>query len=309
MKIFLIEILNAYFDLFLFLKHSFKINKLKNKDQYVAYLTKQYHIIEKGLSLPSPRVGFGDSKIKELMVATIQYIEKFGEDKLTESIVSTLNDYITFNSEKDFTSSLIEDIRNFIKNKAFDNSGGRRKILKKNMKSSIFNYEDFFKSRASIRDFESTKINKDILIKAIDIAKYSPSVCNRQGWKVHIYDGEIIQDLLSLQYGAKGFSNSVNTLAIVTGDRNFFTSLERNQIGIDGGMFSMSLILALQSLELGTCPLNACFTFNNEKRVKKLSKIPENEKIIMFIAIGNLKDEFYVAKSERRSNETFITFH
>lgn len=309
MKILIIEILNVLNDIYLFLKYSFKNNKLIKKEHYEAYLFKQYHIVEKGLSLPNPRIGFGEARIRELITVTNIYIKNYGEDQLTMSIISTLENYIFFNDGHDSINNFISYVGEFVENKKIDMSGGRQKVYKKDKKGETYNFEEFFKNRSSIRDFENTEIKKNKLIKAVDIAKYSPSVCNRQGWKTHVYEGGKVQEILRLQYGSRGFLESVKSLIIITGDINYFTSLERNQIGIDGGLFSMSLMLALESLNIGCCPLNACLTYRNENRIKEISQIPKNERVIMFLAVGNLKDEYYVAKSKRRSTTSFIKFH
>lgn len=309
MKLKLIEIISAFFDCFYFFKYSFRSGELKNKSQYIAYLTKQQHIIEKGMTLPSPRVGFGEKKIKMLMNELSKYINKYGEDKLTQNIVSALKDYILFNSENNFASNFIEEISVFVNKKLVDETGGRKVANKISNKGYWNSFEEFFKGRKSIRNFEKSEINDSIILKAVDIAKYSPSVCNRQGWRVHLFKGDDIQKILKYQNGNTGFTDSIGSLAVVTGDISYYTTFERNQIGIDSGIFSMSFILALHSLGLGTCALNACSSFSTEKKVKEIASIPYNEKIIMYIAIGDIKNEYYVAKSERRETRSFITFH
>ena len=82
MKQIVIEFLNSLYDLKNFLRYSFKVEKLENKDHYVAFLTKQYHTVEKGFALPEPRLGFGNDKIIDLLNLTPIYI------KYTERISS-----------------------------------------------------------------------------------------------------------------------------------------------------------------------------------------------------------------------------
>ena len=43
------------------------------------------------------------------------------------------------------------------------------------------NYENFIKSRHSIRHFGSEAVDVELLREAIQIAQYTPSACNRQG--------------------------------------------------------------------------------------------------------------------------------
>lgn len=61
----------------------------------------------------------------------------------------------------------------------------------------------------------------------------------------------------------------------------------------------MSFMYALEYKKLAACPLHASFTHDKEQLFRKLLNIPDNEKLIVFIAIGQFKDEYTVAKSYR----------
>lgn len=308
MKQKIIEVLNALYDLKNFLKYSFKIKNLDNQFHYTAYLTKQYHTVEKGLALPTPRLGFGEKKINDLLNLTPRYIEKFGEDSLTKNIISVLNEYLKFHADRDFKSELISKIEKFVKKKkSSEETGGVRDFNGPNI--SRQEYDKFIKSRASVRNFKDKQVTKQTILEAIETAKYTPSVCNRQGWKVHIYQGNDALRMLNLQNGSGGFRENVKTVAIVTGDINYFSSNERNQVGIDSGMFCMSLILSFYSLGVASCALNTCVSLRSENRIKQNGKIPKHEKVIMYLALGYAQDNCTVAKSQRRANDSFVTFH
>src|SRR5690625_308218 len=64
-----------------FIKYSFQFGKEKTKRHYEAELIFFYHKIEKGLSLPSPRVGFGKKSVKYLLTILEDYIKNFGWDE------------------------------------------------------------------------------------------------------------------------------------------------------------------------------------------------------------------------------------
>jgi nitroreductase len=308
MKYIIIEFLNSLYDFKNFIKYSFKETSFDNKRQYTAFLTKQYHIIEKGLSLPSPRLGFGEKKILNLISVSVKYIKEYGEDDLTKNIVNVLNNYSAFNIKNNFDSSIEKKIKSFVLNKRVSiDTGGVRKKIDSNL--NFLDFNNFVKSRSSIRNFKNKEVTKELILQAIDSAKYSPSVCNRQGWKVHTYEGDNASKLLLLQNGNNGFSKSIARLVVVTGDISFFSKNERNQIGIDGGMFSMSFLYALQSLGLGGCALNTCVSLKTEEKIKKKGGIPKGEKLIMFMAVGYPKDDCVVARSQRRESETFLTVH
>lgn len=308
MKQIIIEFLNSFYDLKNFLKYSFKIKKLNDKSHYVAFLTKQYHTIEKGLALPDIRLSFGKKKIEEILTLTPKYIKSFGEDQLTENIISVLEQYVLFHEAKNVNNEIIQKINLFVKKyKSSKNTGGVRPFVQPNITSK--EYELFIKSRASVRDFNETQVSEKSILEAIEVAKYTPSVCNRQGWKVHIYQAEDAYELLKLQNGSGGFRERIKTIAIITGDINYFSDNERNQIGIDSGMFCMSFILSLYSLGIASCALNTCVSLKSEIRIKNRASIPENEKVIMYLALGYPSEGCVVAKSQRRSNESFVTFH
>lgn len=307
------EILNKIYDLKLFYKYSFKKETFKSKDSIRAYLIKQYHIVEKGLALPNPRKGFGVEKIKHLIKITTRYIDQYGNDELTSTIKSCLQEYLVFNSNNnvDMETAYFNNVKDFIGTIDSNNKGGIYSISKEelNLKTNI-GFESFVKSRFSVRDFDEQDLDIEKVNLAVNIAKHAPSVCNRQSWKAHLYtDKDQILKLLKLQGGNNGFTESINKLVVVTTNIKSFTIMESNQAFIDGGIFSMNLILAFHSLSIGACCLNTCFPYTKSKTVKKAGGIPENERLIMMIGIGNLKNEYKVAMSNKKDLEEVINIH
>ncbi|MFN3021595.1 nitroreductase family protein [Chryseobacterium sp. TY3] len=299
------EVLNKFYDLKLFFKHSFH-NKLKTKQNYEAYLTKQYHILEKGLALPKTRKNFGIEKINKLIKISEEYHNKFGTSDLLKTIASALHSYLNYNKEFELANSdLYKSIVQFIDKHNTNNNGGIKLI-----NPTYFpEYELFVKNRSSIRIFNNVEVSNDLILKAVEIAKFSPSVCNRQSWKVHLYNPEDSQQLLRLQDGNNGFGHCINKLLIVTSDSKSFTKHESNQIFIDGGLFSMNLILALHSLELGSCCLNLCVPYIKEKQIKKEARIEESERLIMMIGVGHFNNNTKVAMSHRKNNSEILKLH
>jgi len=45
------------------------------------------------------------------------------------------------------------------------------------------------------------------------------------------------------------------------------------------------------------------------EKIKKIGDIPNNERLIMMLAVGHLKDEFKVAISQRKPTNEFLTSH
>ena len=88
-----------------------------------------------------------------------------------------------------------------------------------------------------------------------------------------------------------------------------FTNFESNQAFIDGGLFSMNLLLAIHAAGLGACCLNTCYPSTKENEVKKVAGIPQNERLIMMIAVGSLKDNYSVAYSPRNPTDEIYVSH
>lgn len=296
------EIFNKIYDLNIFYSYYFTENKIKSKESFEAFLTKQYHIVEKGLALPESRKGFGKEKINLLLIKTKEYIIRYGEDRITKNIKETLNQYLERNKElMVLDNSFHTLISDFISKVSSNNSGGVKKISLNEIQSAVsIDFERFVKTRTSVRNYASVDVSEDAVFKAVEIARYTPSVCNRQSWRVHYFKDKVLKnELLNLQGGNGGFTESINQLLIVTTDVSRFTKLESNQVFIDGGLFSMNLLLALHSQEIGSCCLNTCVPYMKEKEIKKIGNIPNNERLIMMIGIGKLKDNYEVAISDR----------
>lgn len=313
------EYLTSLYDINHHLKYSFSERKLGTKKEHLKYyLTKHYHIIEKGLALPHPRPGFGQPKIINLLNKTKQYESLYGTDQLTLSIRKTLTAYINFNQKVNYQLpnklevNIIQFINSSIENPDYSiSTGGLKKIHKElSTKIDLEQYRDFSCTRVSVRDFSDEEVSDSTIQSIINIAQSTPSVCNRQAWMAHYYsDKTEIRKILSYQNGNTGFTDTINKLIIITADIRGFTSFEMKQPYIDGGLFSMNILLAIHAAGLGACPLNTCYPLYLERKVKKISGIADNEKLIMMIAVGKLKDSFEVAFSTRNPLQEVLINH
>ncbi|MEM7316122.1 MAG: nitroreductase family protein, partial [Planctomycetota bacterium] len=154
-------------------------------------------------------------------------------------------------------------------------------------------------------------VDISVIKTAVRIAQKTPSVCNRQSGRVHIYGSEADKTrVLSHQAGNRGFGNQAAYVLIVTADLRCFASPgERFQSWIDGGMFAMSLIYALHAQGLGSCALNWSATSDRDIRMRKDAGIPDNEVVMMMISVGRLPESFPVARSPRKPLEEVATIH
>jgi nitroreductase len=298
-----------------YIKYSSHFNGLNSKRHFEAELIFYYHKIEKGLSLPIPRVGFGKNNAFHLVAILEKYLIEYGWDDVSKVALNTLFEYYYFNEGnklilKDLFTRL-EKLKSTLPIKSQISEGGVTEITKALIDKSNLDFEEFAYTRYSIRNFAPGDVSLDIIKKAVHIAQKTPSVCNRQSSKVYVYgDDNFRKEILSYQNGNAGFGDSSSKILIVTSElQDFRGVIERNQSYIDGGMYSMSLIYALHSLGVGTCPLNLSITNETERKLKMAAKISESEVLIMMIAVGNLPDKLKVASSHRRKVEDVMSVY
>ena len=170
--------------------------------------------------------------------------------------------------------------------------------------------EDFFGSRHSVRQFGSEPVERSDIEWAVRMAQRSPSVCNRQTGRVHVFENDQLgSKVLDCQTGNRGFGHQANKVIVVTVDLRRFLSIgERNQCWVDGGLFAMSLVWALHSRGIGTCFLNWSAEKEQDERLRSVANIQDWENVITLMAVGSLPEQFSVASSPRRNLKDILVF-
>lgn len=143
-------------------------------------------------------------------------------------------------------------------------------------------------NRYSVREYSSEPVSQELLDKAYEVSMKTPSVCNRQATRVYqITDSEKIKAALSIQGGFHGYAMPPVLLLVTSDIRAFMNNGERNEPFVDGGLFSMSLLYALEAYGLAACPLNAMFSLSQDRQTRALLNMPDYELPVMYIAVGN----------------------
>ncbi|MFJ7185425.1 nitroreductase family protein [Lysinibacillus xylanilyticus] len=299
---------NYRYDAELYYRYSATNDSKFTREAHKAELIFYYHKIEKGLSLKNIKPFFGVKAVEYLIDSLYQYVEKYGFDNVANIAYANIDSYFKFH-EKIENKELIIPLEGEFRSK-IDGIGGINNIsneyyginiIKKSDIQLQNNFNELCNKRHSIRQFTDENVEMETIYNAIEIAQNTPSVCNRQASRVYIIDNkERMKEALKYQNGNAGFEEDINKLIIITSELNDFkTSNERNQPYIDGGMYAMSLIYALHSLGLGTCPLNLALDSDIDIELKRKINIPENQVLIMMIAVGHIPEEVPVAASKK----------
>lgn len=314
----------AAYDIGRYLRHSATVDPYGSKARFRATLQKHQHIVEKGLSLPAPRPGFGVENIRLLTSEVAAYVERFGPDGLAAACVGALRAYHAFNQRAGVASPVAIEVLAALEQRVFSRAalggecasegcfGGVDWLRAADLEQAgRGGFEEVAGSRRSVRNFRSEVVPAAEVLAATRVAQSTPSVCNRQAWRVHCYQGEdACRPLLEIQTGNRGFTETIKTLLIVTCRLSAFMSAgERNEAYIDGGMFSMSLVYALHARGVGSCCLNLCLEPRDDRRFHLVGDIPDEEVLVMAIAIGYLPEALAIAQSKRGPVEEVLKFH
>lgn len=298
-----LNLLNEYYyDFKIYYKYNSNRDKM-NLRQLESRIIAHYHVLEKGFVHPKPKKCFS-LPLVESLIGHVHAYDKLCDERSRQVNVAVelLKKYRQFNDScKCINNDLDNKLKNLDVKSKFD-PGVIQTSSSDYFKNSESAFDKFAMSRYSVRDFTNVDVSVDTIVSAIKVAQKTPSVCNRQTSKVYILcKKDDINSHLSYQNGNRGFGDKINKLLIITSDINcFFGPEERNQAFIDGGMFAMSLLYSLHHKKIGAVTLNWAYNSAQNEALHNLCVIPRNEKVILFIGIGNVPATFKVAVSDRR---------
>ncbi len=294
------------------------VRRDQSREKMRAVMTMYYHTLEKGLSIPRPRPGFGQDVVVALMRMLAIYVRQYGADSVVAVALNVLRAYFAFQRnggmmDHDLREKMAELTRLAPESPEMecDLTGGCRTLTKKDLlEAARAPFERFSQLRHSVRQFSDENVDLEAVRHAIQMAQKTPSVCNRQSWRVWVVkESDKIAEILRIGGGARGFEDQMKMLLVVTSDLAYFCSSgERNQCWIDGGMFGMSLIYALHAQGLASCCMNWSKTRKDDRCLKRLMGIPDSESIIFLLGVGCPREEFLVAASSRRPVSDVIRY-
>ena len=262
------------------------------------------HALEKGMSIGAVRAGFGKDKTRSLIKGLRRYIAIGGRKPFVNESCSIISKYIEFNKGLGADMNDVEAAFTVFCEEfgisTFD-YGGIRLVQKSEVKAGASSsFDSFSQYRFAVRDFGTTPIDIEKIQLALQLAERTPSACNRQSWKVHVFASENERKtILSMQGGSKGFSEDIQYAILITGNLNSYRFYELNQVFVDCGLYAMNLMYALNFYGVATIPLTMSMKMSKLKRIVRSLHLPYSEIPAILIGAGSYKDSFKVAKSER----------
>lgn len=278
-----------------------------DREKWEYVLLRKTHTIEKGLSLKYPRVGFGQEKVKALLVELSRYQAKYGSQhpQYLSYPLSTIRFWLDYSEGQGVDVSAIRQQWEGVAAQAsmrdvVGHAGIRIETCAEIQENAKGDFASLLSSRHSVRYFENKCVDHSLIDQALTMAQQTPSACNRQGWKTHVYEGDACHRLLKWQGGSRGFEEDIHSAIVVTANQKAFLYYEMHQAYVDGGLYAMNLINALHHLGLGTIPLSCGFKQRKLTAMRRLFGILAEEVPVVIIGFGYLPEEVKVAVSERK---------
>lgn len=303
--------------LFRYDEEKYRKDNLTNLDlateaQLLAFITTNAHVIEKGLSNSKFEPGHAFS-IVQLVADSVRLYRGKGynlKDLSYINALACLREFYDKHKDTEYKEEVSQILTGILEEVISEKSliGGAEEFLfDTKVNNSEKNFKDLANGRFSVREFSDAPVSKNVILDAIQLATRAPSACNRQPAKIHLIRNKgVISKVLKVQRGVLDYPDPP-VLMLVTADDAYYEGAEqRNQGFVDGGLFAMSLLYAIEYKGLAACPLNACFNEEEEKTIRGMLNLPDREKLIMFIEAGHFKENNIVCKSFRYPAEYIV---
>lgn len=147
---------------------------IKTRESALAVLLVDSHVLEKGLTMPNRRLGFGQQRVRNIIKYVNEYIREYNAKPV--QVQATLNDLAEYLSiHKDALYNLPEDIvsgiENLMKYRIDRNTKYSIHCSAENYFADNVDFEKFAYSRRSLRYYSDETVDTDDVIDAIRIAK------------------------------------------------------------------------------------------------------------------------------------------
>lgn len=252
------------------------------------------HSLEKGMSFTDTKRVFGTEKARHLCKLLNEFIKIYGRDDVCIIAINILHEYMS-NKYSTQNADTRKDIENLLVNNKDVIKNGLAGV-KWISEPPIFNKEEilaFYNSRSSVRSFSESEVTNTEILSAMKIAETTPTACNRQTCRVHIFRNEnVMKKILDNQLGGQNWCENAKVLFVITSDNNYFDGgYERFQCFIDGGLYAMNFVMGLHLNHIATCFKMYVREPKRDVEFKKICHIPEYEVPIVLVLAGHYKNE------------------
>ena len=169
---------------------------------------------------------------------------------------------------------------------------------------------DLVNKRYSVRNYKTTPVPQEKIVRCIEAARLAPSACNSQPWKFIIVDNpELVNEVAKAAFEGlldfNHFAFKAPVLVLIVSERENLSAKfgsivkKKNFSLMDIGIAAEHFCLQAAEEGLGTCIIG----WFNEKKVKKILSIPRFKRVELVITAGFSADEKIPLKKRKSIDE------
>jgi nitroreductase len=165
--------------------------------------------------------------------------------------------------------------------------------------------------RRSVRWFDQRPVPRELIDKALLVARQSPTACNRLPYEFLVFDDpELVPTVAKIPNGTAGYSHQIPAIVVVKGRLDsYFSPRDRHAIYIDSALASMGFMYALETLGLASSAINWPDFEPLEAKMAAALKLAPEERVIMLIAVGYPDPDGIVPFSAKKSLDVLRTYN
>lgn len=290
------------------------LNDLTSDQPSYFLLRRNIHRLEKGLLMRPRRSSFAAGFIQETVSIYARARQAAGTAWNSELVWAedVLTAYFSAVNDSDLNVRAARSIFVAIARGAARNDAAvpYRRDLDRPAPVNFDAFMALSRRRRSVRWYEDRPVSREVIDRALEAAAQAPSACNRQPFRFQIFDtSEEAHRITGLAMGTKGFSDQVPAVAVLIGQlRAYPYERDRHAIYIDGSLAAMSFMFALETLGVGSCPINWPDQEPHETRIANTLALEADERVVMLISFGWPDRDALVAYSAKRPIEQLRSY-
>lgn len=291
-----------------FLKYAGVFNHDVQSDE--SRIVMAYHVLEKGLTMPRRRLNFGHDAVLHLMGLIESFKNRYSSLTLQcEHAIGVLKAYRKLHVGKEDDATFWNAVDEFLSKHCDVPTREQFHLTSAEFyRDAGSSFDKFAKARHTLRQYEGS-VSDEAIKNAVELALTSPSACNRQHVRVVcVSNRTVMNEVLSIQHGNRGFGDLADKLLIITGDlRVVGWAEERNDIYTNCGIFLMNLCYGLFYNHVAHCILNWSERPSQDRQLHQILNLPDSQVVAAMIVCGGTPKEIDVALSPRRDVKEILS--
>ncbi len=296
-------------------------DSLKKIGDTCALLRRNTHRLEKGLIMQPRRSVFAEGFIQETVDCYKEAVKstqlagsekKWATDVLDEYFKIVGSTPVTDKARQTYLASRETQPEKFDLIAEFPSHDDSYKPYSyERLPDSSVSFSDLkklFIRRRSVRWYQDKHVPLELVQKAANIASFAPSACNRQPYRFFFCnEKEKAVAIAKCAGGTAGFAENLPAIIAIVGDLSAYPyERDRHLIYIDGSLAAMQLMLALETLGLSTCSINWPEVDASERKLRKVIKLKDYERVVMLLAVGYADAEGGIPYSQKKENALIL---